>query len=156
MGKELIEIEGFPELQRKLKLLPDRVKKKHILSILRKQARPYVRTGQKSDIVPKSEKPHIVSGKRTKKIIQPGNLRKSIGTITGRRGRAKTNPTIYVGPRAKGNHDGWYGHFVDQGTNTGIKPNLYMQKIYRSQSGMDDKTAEAVARNIQKIIKKIS
>jgi hypothetical protein len=39
-------------------------------------------------------KPHKVRGK----LIQPGNL-KAIGAITGK----QENPTVYAGPRAKGN-----------------------------------------------------
>jgi len=156
MGKELIEITGFKELQHKLRQLPDKVKKKHLIPVLKKAAHPYVQTGQKSDIVPKSARKHTVSGKRTKKTIEPGNLRKSIGTIVGRKGQAKVNPTVYVGPRAKGRHDGWYGHFVDAGTRKGISPVRYMRRIYESQSGIDDKTAKMVARVIQKQIDKLS
>jgi hypothetical protein len=40
-------------------------------------------------------KPHKVRGK----LIQPGNLKKAIGAITGK----QENPTVYAGPRAKGN-----------------------------------------------------
>jgi hypothetical protein len=43
-------------------------------------------------------KPHKVRGK----LIQPGNL-KTIGAITGK----QENPTVYAGPRAKGNFYGF-------------------------------------------------
>jgi len=153
--KSLIEVDGFEELQRKLKQVSDRVTKREILSLLRKMARPYVRTGRSSGIVPISKHKHIVSGKRTRQVIEPGNLRKSIGTITGRKGASKVNPTIYVGPRVKGKYDGWYGHFVDQGTKTGITPRNYMKKIYDRQTGIDEKTAKALAKHIQKIIDRV-
>ncbi len=156
MNKDLFEITGFQELQRKLLQVNDRVKKKEVLSVLRKMARPYVRAGRSGDYVPVSKKPHLVSGKRTRKVIQPGTLRKSIGTITGKKGRARYNPTIYVGPRTNGKNDGWYGHFVDEGTANGIRPKHFMQKIYASQGDMDKKTADAVARHIQKVIDRLS
>lgn len=156
MSKDLYEISGFKELQIKLQQVNDRVKKKEILSVLRKMARPYVRAGRSGDFVPVSKQPHLVSGKRTRKVIEPGNLRKSIGTITGKKGRSRVNPTIYVGPRAKGKYDGWYGHFVDEGTANGIEAQHFMKKIYSSQGDMDKKTADAVARHIQKVIDRLS
>jgi hypothetical protein len=108
MSKPLVEIQGFRELEAKLKLLSnDKDKKKEILLILRQVANPTLRAAQ--SFIKDSRKPHKARGV----LIQPGNLKKSIGTITGK----QENPTIYVGPRAKGNFKGWYGHFVHDGVN---------------------------------------
>lgn len=108
MSRPLVEIEGFRELEAKLKLLSnDKDKKKEILLILRQVANPTLRAAQ--SFIVNSKKAHKTRGK----LIKPGNLKKSIGTITGK----QDNPTIYVGPRAKGSFNGWYGHFVHDGHN---------------------------------------
>jgi HK97 gp10 family phage protein len=130
MSRPLVEITGFRELQEKLKRLAnDRQKRAEILKVLRKVAQGTVRVARQT--APVSKRPHIVSGKRTKKTIQPGALRKSIGVITGRKGQAKDNPTVYVGPRAKGNFDGFYGHFVEYGHN------VYASDFKRKRSSSD-------------------
>jgi len=132
----LTEITGFTELVAKIKeLANDRQKKTEMLKILRRVAAGTVRVAKSE--APKSDKPHIVSGKRTRRVIQPGAMRKSIGTITGKKGRAKEDPTVYVGPRARGNMDGWYGHFVEKGHN------IYKAGFKRKHSA----SAKAVAHN---------
>jgi len=109
MSRPLVEIEGFRELQEKLKLLSnDKDKKREILLILRQVAKPSILAAQ--SFVKDSKKPHKARGK----LIQPGTLKKSIGTITGK----QENPTVLVGPRAKGVFNGWYGHFVHDGVNS--------------------------------------
>lgn len=116
MSKSLVQITGFAELQEKLKLLSsDKQKRAEMLKVLRKVASGTVRVARRK--APVAPRKHMVSGKRTKKVIEPGALRKSIGIIQGKKGGARENPTIYVGPRAKGNWDGWYGHFVEYGHN---------------------------------------
>lgn len=107
-SRPLVEITGFAELVERLRLLSnDRDKKKEVLLILRQVANPTLRAAR--GFIVNSKKQHKARGK----LIQPGNLKKSLGTITGR----SENPTIYVGPRAKGNNNGWYGHFVHDGVN---------------------------------------
>lgn len=116
MSSSLVEITGFAELQRKLMLLAnDKQKRAPMLKVLRKVAQGTVKVAKRK--APVSKKPHLISGKRTRRMVQPKNLSKSIGTITGKKGAAKTNPTIYVGPRTKGVNDGFYGNFVEYGHN---------------------------------------
>jgi HK97 gp10 family phage protein len=125
-----IEVKGFEKLKDQLKQLAnDKDKKSEILLILRQVARPTLDAAR--SLVPVSKKPHMVSGKRTKKIIQPGALKKSLGTITGRRAK---NPTIYVGPRAKGTFDGWYGHFVHDGHDVYQNATSYNVYKYKKRS----------------------
>ena len=115
MAKTLFEIEGFKELNQKIKKLPDKVKKREILKILGQVANPTVKAARAQ--APKSKKAHWQAGRRTKKLIQPGNLKKSIGKIRGKRGLGKNNAVLYVGPKTKGvKYDGWYGAFVHGGT----------------------------------------
>lgn len=124
MSKPFIEVEGFPELIGKIKLLADdKSKKQEVLKVLRQVASATVSVAKAN--APVSRKPHLVSGKRTKKVIQPGALKKSIGTITGK----SNNPTILVGPRAKGSFDGWYGNFVEVGHN------VYAKTFKRKKTG---------------------
>lgn len=109
-GVVYTEITGFDDLQRKITQLAksDSQKVSEIRGILRQVAGSTVNAVK--SFVPKSRFDHTARGKN----IQSGNLRKSIGLITGKN---STNPTILVGPRVKGGKNGWYGHMVDQGHN---------------------------------------
>jgi hypothetical protein len=104
-----ITVEGFAELKVLItRLADDKDKRKEMLLILRQVAKPTLNTAK--NLVPVSKKAHKARGK----IIQPGNLKKALGLITGK----SPNPTIYVGARAKGSNDGWYAHFVHDGVNS--------------------------------------
>lgn len=168
MSRPVVEIEGFRELQEKIKLLANpRDKKREVLLILRQVAKPTI-TAAKS-FIKDSKKPHKVRGK----LIQPGNLKKAIGAITGK----QENPTVYVGPRAKGSFYGFYGHFVHDGVNIyrkGFKRkrkrganasaalrrttgNPFMQKANQATDGQVTADAERkVAAFIQRRIDKLS
>ncbi|OIQ16549.1 MAG: hypothetical protein BM557_09550 [Flavobacterium sp. MedPE-SWcel] len=177
MTKSLIEIEGFDELQRKIKLLADdKSKRREAISVLRKVAGSTVKVARNE--APVSKKAHVAR----KKKVSPGNLKKSIGVIVGRKGDAKINPTVYVGPRTKGKNFGFYGHFVEYGHNiykagfrrkrssskrakahntTGskskTKANPFMGRAYNRTKGRVTADAEkSVARFIQKRIDKLS
>lgn len=156
MGKSLVEIKGFPELQRKLKQLGnDKIKKREMLKVLRQVAKPTVKAARNQ--APISSKPHVQAGKRTYKIIEPGNLKKSIGNITGKRGLGKQNAVLYVGPRSKGKkYDGWYGAFVHGGTKK-ITANPFMDRAFNQTKGQVTADAEKkVAVYIQKQINRLS
>lgn len=115
-----IDVQGFDELKEKIKKLADpRDKKREVLGILRQVAGATVARARQ--LAPVSKKPHVAR----KVLINPGNLKKSIGTITGRKGNAAINPTIYAGPRVKGNNKGWYGAMVEAG-----------HKIYRNEKSV--------------------
>lgn len=121
-SRPLVEVIGFQELKAKLMLLSDdKSKKTEILKILRIVAKDTVQAVKKNAPVQASR-----SNVRTRRTVLGGSLRQSIGTITGKKGSSRINPTIYVGPRVfKGKKfqrsgrntygDGWYGHMVDQG-----------------------------------------
>lgn len=143
MAKSLIEIEGFDRLQAQIQKLDDKVKRREVLKILGQVANPTVKAARTQ--APKSKKPHVQSGKRTYKVIQPGNLKKSIGKITGKRGKAKVNAILYVGPRSKGRkNDGWYGAFVHGGTKFSKEktPNPFMNRAYNQTKGKVTADAE--------------
>jgi HK97 gp10 family phage protein len=172
MSKPIVEITGFPEFEKKIKSLSnDKDKKREVIGILKQVAGSTVKAAKQA--APISKKEHKARGR----VIQPGNLKKSIGTIVGRKGNAKDNPTVYVGPRAKGKQDGWYGHFVEYGVNVynkgfkrkrkaganngaairRTKANPFMKNAYEQTKGAVTQDAEnKVVRYIQKRIDKLS
>lgn len=156
MGKDLVEIKGFRELRRKIEQLgDDKIKRREMLKILRQAAKGTVRAARAE--APQSDKPHLVSGRRSRKVIQPGNLKKSIGNITQRKSRSGGNAVVYVGPRAKGKHDGWYGHFVHDGTRDIRRKNKFMARAYaRTKGQVTADTEKNVRRYIQRQIDKLS
>ena len=111
-----VDVEGFPELVQKIReLANDKDKRREVLMLLRQIARPTLAAAKL--LAPVSSRPHKARGR----LIQPGNLKKSLGLITGKN---KENPTILVGARAKGQFLGYYAHFVHEGVNsyqTGFK-----------------------------------
>lgn len=173
MPKPIVEITGFPELEKKIKALgDDKSKKREVIGILRQVANSTVKAARQTAPVRRS-----YTNIKTKKTVLGGTLQKSIGTIVGKKGSAKDNPTVYVGPRAKGNNDGWYGHFVEYGVNLynkgfkrkrkagannafavrRTKGNPFMKNAYEQTKGAVTQDAEAkVARYIQKRIDKLS
>lgn len=158
MSKALFEIEGFDKLNAKIKQLPDKVKKREMLKVLRQVAKPTVAAARSQ--APVGTRRHKRYSRRDGSVLgvyDPGNLKKSIGNITGRRGRARTNAVLYVGPRSKGRkYDGYYGAMVHGGTKF-QKPNPYMDRAYNQTKGMVTKDAEEkVAAAIQKQIDKLS
>jgi len=155
MAKSLIEIEGFDRLQTQIQKLDDKVKRREVLKILGQVANPTVKAARTQ--APKSKKPHVQAGKRTYKVIQPGNLKKSIGKITGKRGNAKVNAVLYVGPRSKGRkNDGWYGAFVHGGT-VKQSPNPFMDRAYNQTKGKVTADAEdKVKKYLDKQIARLS
>lgn len=168
MSRPFFEIEGYSELLEKIRQLSnDKDKKKEVLVLLRQVSQSTIKVAR--GLVPVSRKSHVARGK----IIMPGNLKKSIGNITGR----SDNPTIYVGPRAKGVFNGWYGYFVHDGVNiynkgyvrrrsrgannrAGVKKrttgNPFMTKAYDITGGQvtadaERKMAEFIQRRIDKL-----
>jgi len=135
-----MEVEGFPELMEKIKLIgDDKSKRADVLKVLRQVAN--VTLGVVKANTPISRKPHLVSGSRTKKVIQPGALKRSQGLITGK----SENPTILVGPRAKGTFDGWYGNFVEVGHNVygksfKRKHSVSKKALFHNSSGAKKRT----------------
>lgn len=158
MSNALFEIEGFPQLQAKIKQLPDKIKKREMLKILRAVAKPTVQAAKAE--APVGEREHKRYSKRDGGVIatyQPGNLKKSIGNITGKRGMARVNAVIYVGPRSKGRkNDGYYGGMVHGGTKF-QKANKFMDRAFnRTQGQVTEDAAAKTAAYIQKQINKLS
>jgi hypothetical protein len=178
MSKLIVDVAGFKELESKIiELSNDRDKKREMLLILRQVAKPTVAVARQ--VAPKSKKPHLISGKtRSRRIVQPGSLAKSIGDFVGKKGGSRINPTVYVGPRVKGGYDGFYGAWVHDGFNIynkgfkrdktrkgandafakkRIQGNPYMDKAYAQTEGRVTADAEKrTAKFIQRRINKLS
>lgn len=149
-----VKIEGMKEVEQLLKKMPDKMKKAELKKLLRASTADTIDAARSH--VPQSSRPHHrYSGGKKVATYTPGNLRKSIGNITGRN---RTNPTIYVGPRAGKNrkYDGYYGNFVEYGTvNAPAQP--FMRPAYEQTKGQaGPAAAKKIARYVQKVIDKNS
>lgn len=104
--KKPIEIEGFKELNQKLKKLPDKVKRTEVLKIFRRLARPVIRAYASKLPVGKKDK------ERFGKIYPKGTLAKSVKAETVPARKSGGNPSIAVRPGKKGIYDSWYKFMV--------------------------------------------
>lgn len=88
------QVEGFDELNRKLKQLTDSVKRTEVLKLMRTLARP------------------LVLAYRSKLPVDSGKLRASVAvkTIPGR--KTNGNPAIAVVPGKSGKNDAYYKFMV--------------------------------------------
>lgn len=173
MSKSLVEIKGFPELQRQLKRFKDSIKRKELLKILGQIANPSVKAAQQS--VPVSNQVHyrytgVKRGIRRKNVsgsdkikINPGNLKKSIKKIVAK--RSKINAILDVGAKAarrKGKTpDGYYAHMVVKkgfkGKRRVGKTNNFLKKAYdKTQGGVTRDSEKRIERYMQRQINRLS
>lgn len=159
MSKSITEVQGFEVLNKQIQRLgKDSLKRREILKILRQGAKATVRAAKNE--APVSKAIHTVSGKnRVYQRISPGNLKKSIGAVTG---RSKTVPTIYVKARKTKAFNGYYGPIVIRGVKKGkfgskFKGNPFIDRAYNQTRGqVTAVTEKSVARYVQKQIDKLS
>lgn len=179
MSKDFVQIEGFVELEQKIKQLAnDKDKRREVFAILNNAANTVSKAAK--GFAPESDEPHLISGKRARQVINPGNLKRSIGKFRGKKGASKRNPTVYVGPKVKGKHLGFYGAWVHNGhnvykpgkkrnragnanANAGLskkvtRPQPFMQKAYNTTKGkvaaeVEKQTARFIQRRINRLSK---
>lgn len=114
MSGYTIKIEGVDELVKNLKKFSNRATRKKVVNAAQRDA--FNRSGIIN--VAKAQTPvsaYKHSSNRGGKVKHlPGNLRKSIGLITG---KSKKFPNVQLGYRAgeKRKNDGWYGFMVHEG-----------------------------------------
>lgn len=128
------------KIDRILKEMGEKVGKREVMKAIRKGAKPVVSEAKKK--APVSGKKtfmtahrHISKGVQSTRLQlhKPGELKRSIGIISGRGGWS-----IYIGPRfgrATAANDAWYAHFVEFGTAStgwgrGIKAQPYMRPAW--------------------------
>ena len=99
---DVFKVEGFEELNRKLKLLPERVKRTEVLKIQRRLAKP------------------IIEKYKNELPADSGTLGRSVKADTVPARKADGNPAIAVRPSKKGKDDGYYKFMViPKGKKTG-------------------------------------
>jgi len=113
MTTGVFEIGGIQEVAREIRSLSsDKMKRKEILKILRRQAEPILMAMKLN--APESDNVIIVRNK----VYYPGDLKKSIAIKTS---PSRSYPNVLVGPRY-GNgakkYDGFYAWWIEYGTGT--------------------------------------
>lgn len=145
------DIEGFDALNKKIKQLPDRVKRKEVLAIQKKLAKP-VQTAYAGNLPKRS-----------------GTLSKSVAIKAVSARRSGGNPTISIAPGKRGKNDGYYKFMVvPKGTAVGsnkrgsrkglntVTPEARDKTLKQSQSGLTREAEAKVAAYIQKKIDKLT
>lgn len=148
---DLFKVEGFNELNEKLKQLSDKVKRKEVLAIQRKIAEPVRRAFM--DNLPK----------------RTGTLGKSVAVKAISEKKTKGNPVIAIAPGKRGKNDGYYKFFVikkgqktgsirrgsRKGINTVVKESRDKTLSQIASGALKENTAQ-VAKLIQKKIDSLS
>ena len=113
MKTGVFEIEGVQNVAREIKSLSsDKMKRREILKVLRRQAKPLVETMRRN--APVADRDITIRGV----TYSPNNLRKAIATKTS---PSKKYPNVLVGPRygrGANNYDGFYAWWIEYGTGT--------------------------------------
>ncbi len=106
MANDLTKIEGFAELNAKLKQLPDKVKRKEVLKIQKQVAKPIIAAYSKALPIGTRDK------KKNGTTYPKGSLSKSVKAVAVPAGKVGGNPSIVIRPGKKGKHDGFYKFMV--------------------------------------------
>lgn len=160
------EIHGFAELNEKLKKLDDNVKRREVLKIQRRLAKPIAEAFSRH--LPKGTEKHkryVKGGAET--VYAPGNLKRSVRIKTVSKRRADSNPMIQILPDKKGKNDGYYRFMVvkkgfkGKGRNSRTGANIVVpearNKTLRETQGRTTEEAEKkTAEYIQKQIYRLS
>lgn len=132
---------GAKAIERALMNASDKLTRKVLLSGMRAAATPIVKAIRaNTPVSTKSSTPNHKSG----------DLKRSIGKITG---RSKKFPSIYVGPRVKRSfkYKGYIGHWVEFGKDTGYDLDFSGRRYV--QKGYEQSKAKAEAILEEKILK---
>lgn len=111
MASELFRVEGFEDLNRKLKLLPDRVKRTEVLKVMRRLAKPSITAYRGALPVGKKSHTRYTSG-GGKTTYNPRNLAASVKAVTVSIRKSRGNPAIAVRPAKTSKGDGYYRFMV--------------------------------------------
>lgn len=157
---DFFEIEGFKELNAKLKRLPDKVKRTEVLKIQRRIAKPLEKAYAEALPVGKVDK------KRFGTVYPKGTLSKSVKTATVPASKVGGNPSVVIRPGKKGKHDAFYKFMVvrkgfkgsgrgsRKGANTVVeaaRDKALANVGARAQKEAVDKTAAYIQKQIEKL-----
>lgn len=149
MAKDLIDIEGFTDLQRQLERLGDTTQvRRATLPVLKSAARPTLAAAKQLAPVGTRIR-NRYSGGKVAATLYPGNLRKSLGILTV---KDRKNAAVIVAPRAgkKRKYDGYYAHMVEGGT-TNMPAQPFMGPAFRKTKG---KVTKEMERKVSLVIQK--
>ena len=109
-----IKLEGFDDFLKAVQNMPDKMKKKTMVEIMKKNLKP-VALAIKNQTPISSKLYHKRTRKSDGKVFETtaGNLRRSIDVKGFSSG---DNPTAYAGIQKKNKADGYYGYFIERGT----------------------------------------
>jgi hypothetical protein len=148
---DVTQVEGFEQLNAKLKTLNDRVKRSEVLKIFRRLARP------------------VVKQYRANLPIDEGELRRGVGVKTLSARRSGGNPVISVLPGRRGKNDPFYRFMIvpkgtwlgsnkrgsRQGKNN-VVPIARNRTLKAMENGLVDNSEKEVAKYVQKQINRLS
>tara|TARA_R110000772_G_scaffold67579_2_gene150027 strand:+ start:3585 stop:4058 length:474 start_codon:yes stop_codon:yes gene_type:complete len=151
---DLVKIEGMEDVIREFKKIEsDVVKRREILKLLRRQAKPLVKAIRaNTPMANKTVIRRLADGSKAAEY-KPGNLKKSIQIKTS---PSKNYPNVLVGPNVKKNakYDGYYGFFIQYGTTT-MAPNDFIWKASKPLlPEINTKGSVEMKKYIEKMIKK--
>ena len=156
-----VKIEGYNDFLRQIQKLPDKMKRTEINKLLRREAKPTLKLAKSKTPKEKRNRTIIRYNKAGEKVAEykPGNLAKSIKTITVSRKVSKGNPRVVVGPkvgkRGKNiNNDGYYAWFLIRGTKHIAPMKNWIHEAFNSV-GAEEKTMEALRKYLVKRSKEL-
>lgn len=151
-----IELQGFDNFINAVKQMPDKMKAKTLVDIMKVNLKP-VATSIKANAPVRKENQSQKAIVRKRKdgsistISEVGNLKKSIG-VKGFVGRGE--PAAYAGIQKRKN-DGWYGWFVERGTKYQTK-NAFIQRsaaatVPLASENLQEDIRKYIVKNAQKL-----
>lgn len=143
-------IEGLEGVSREIKSLSsDKMKRREILKVLRRQSKPLVQAMRQN--APVADRDIVVRGK----IYSPNNLRKAIATKTS---PSKKYPNVLVGPRyGRGGkkYDGFYSWWIEYGVGTHISnPTGGKNFIQKTMQQKGESVTNQASKELKKYIDK--
>jgi HK97 gp10 family phage protein len=127
---EIRDIQGLRELDQALKAFPLKVQKNVLSSAVRAAAKPIIKDAKTR--APKADEPHRSFEGR---IVQPGNLRKTIRTSRIKSRASQGVVGFYIGPlKKKGLEDPFYWVFLEEGTKH-IEARPFLKTAFDSKVG---------------------
>lgn len=148
------DIKGISQVVAEIKKLDDKLKRRELLKILRRQSKPVLRAIKQNTPVYDYDVIRTRKSDGKQFTYEPGNLKKSMAIKTG---KSKTKPTVMIGPRQgeRAKYDGYYAFFIQYGT-FNQSPNDFIAKAAEPLIGTVATSASAeTKRYLEKKIKEL-
>lgn len=157
---ELKELQGWDDFLKQVKKLGDAPKRTEMNKVLRRVAKPTLAAAKQATPIEKKGRTvtrRTKSGQEYK--YEPGNLQKSIKTITVSKRNSRGNPRVVVGPKVgrRGRtipNDGFYGFFLIRGTKHIKSQKNWIHEAFHNTNA-DKRTMDALQKYLVKQAKKL-